>query len=252
MTQQNQNRDTHFGFQTVSPQEKTQRVNALFSGVANRYDLMNDLMSLGAHRLWKQIFIKIAGFSETDQIIDLAGGTGDLTLKIIRLIDPEKPIILADPNPQMLAQARKRLLNQGFLSKVRMEQTAAEAMPFSDNSAHKIIIGFGFRNFTNKNHALAECFRVLKPGGKLLILEFSKPTQKHFNAIYDLYSYNILPKLGKWIAQDESSYTYLVESIRKHPDQQTVLKLFEQTGFIETQYYNMSLGIVTVHSGIKP
>ena len=251
MTQQNENQ-THFGFKTVSPQEKTQRVNALFSGVASRYDLMNDLMSLGAHRLWKQIFIKIAGFSKTDRIIDLAGGTGDLTLKIIRLIDPENPIILADPNQQMLAQARKRLLNQGLLSKVRMEQTAAEHMPFSDEHADKIIIGFGFRNFTNKSQALAECFRVLKPGGKLLILEFSKPTQKHFNTIYDLYSYNILPRLGKWIAQDESSYTYLVESIRKHPDQQTVLKLFEQTGFIEAQYYNMSLGIVAVHSGIKP
>lgn len=243
---------TDFGFSRVSREEKTRKVKAVFSSVAKHYDLMNDLMSLGMHRLWKHIFLYIAGLHADDCILDLAGGTGDLSIKILQLVRPEQQIILADPNRHMLEEARKRLISKGLIGKVRLEQTAAETMPFADHSFNKIIIGFGFRNFTDKNQALTECLRVLKPGGKLLILEFSTPHHPYVRKLYDLYSYNVLPELGKRLAKDEQSYQYLVESIRKHPVQKTVVQMFTDAGFIEAQYYDMTMGIVAVHSGIKP
>ena len=252
MVHQYNHETTYFGFKRVTRADKTQRVRQVFSSVAGRYDLMNDLMSLGIHRLWKYICINIAGFNKQDTIVDLAGGTGDLTIRIINLVNPENKIILADPNAAMLREARKRLIAKGMIGRVRLEQTPAETMPFADHSVDKIIIGFGFRNFTDKKTALAECLRILKPSGKLVILEFSQPDHPYFRKIYDLYSYNLLPGLGKWLADDEQSYRYLVESIRKHPNQQQVTTMFKEAGFTEIQYYTMSLGIVAVHSGIKP
>ena len=243
---------TDFGFARVTREEKTEKVQQVFSSVAGRYDLMNDLMSLGIHRLWKYIFLYLAGLHKTDRILDLAGGTGDLAIRIMQFVAPEQPMTLADSSSQMLQQARKRLMNQGLIGKVQLEQVSAENMPFTDACFDKIIIGFGFRNFTDKNQALSECFRVLKPGGKLLILEFSQLRNRHMRKVYDLYSYHLLPKLGKWLVQDEQSYQYLVESIRRHPAQEAVVQLLQDAGFVEAQYYNMSGGIVAAHSGIKP
>lgn len=243
---------THFGYHQVPIQEKAQRVAQVFHSVANKYDLMNDLMSLGIHRIWKRLAIELAGVRTGQQVLDVAGGTGDLSRHFSRLVGPQGRVILSDINSSMLNVGRDRLLDRGINQNVDYVQANAECLPFADNSFDCVTIAFGLRNVTHKETALASLTRVLKPGGRLLILEFSKPVNPVFSKIYDTYSFSLLPTLGKLITGDSESYRYLAESIRMHPDQQTLLDMMKSAGLTECQYHNMTGGIVAVHRGIKP
>lgn len=242
---------THFGFEQVGWDEKVRRVGAVFDSVADKYDVMNDVMSLGVHRLWKRYAIELSGVRKGQRVLDLAGGTGDLATRLARLAGPQGEVVLADINAAMLARGRARLLDQGIAGNVRFVQANAECLPFPDNHFDCITIAFGLRNVTHIDAALASMFRVLKPGGRLLVLEFSKPVLPGLNAVYDAYSFHLLPKLGKLIANDEESYRYLVESIRKHPDQETLKGMMEKAGFERAHYFNLSGGIVALHKGYK-
>lgn len=242
---------THFGFEEVPVQDKTARVGEVFHSVASQYDLMNDLMSFGIHRLWKRIAVNMAGIREGHKVLDLAGGTGDLTAKISPLVGEKGSIVLADINPSMLQIAKERLLDRGIFNNLSVVEANAEALPFEDNTFDRILIGFGLRNVTHKDKALTSMFRVLKPGGRLLILEFSKPTLEPLQKIYDLYSFKVLPWLGEKVAQDEKSYRYLAESIRMHPDQETLKQNMESAGFENCDYQNLTGGIVAIHRGYK-
>ena len=254
-SQNSQNtKTTHFGFEEVHWEKKQSKVNQVFDSVASNYDLMNDLMSLGLHRLWKKFVLQIAMPKPEDFILDLAGGTGDLSLGFLPYLNQKGKIILSDINPEMLKEAQKKLDRLGIFppsSPIELQEINAESIPYSDNYFNLVSIGFGLRNVRDKDLALAEIFRVLKPGGRIIILEFSKPISNKFSKIYDFYSFKILPKLGKYIAKDEPAYQYLVESIRKHPDQTTLKKQMESAGFKSVQYHNLSLGIVAVHIGVK-
>lgn len=242
---------TDFGFTEIPVQEKTQRVAEVFHSVANKYDLMNDVMSLGLHRLWKKFTIAQSNVRPGQVILDLAGGTGDLTAEFAKKAGREGCVVLADINEKMLQQGRERLLDQGIVGNVTFVQANAEHLPFPDNYFDCITIAFGLRNITDKAAALRSMYRVLKPGGKLLVLEFSKPVLPVLNSLYDAYSFNIIPKLGAWITNDEKSYQYLVESIRMHPDQATLKTLLQKCGFEEVEYNNLTGGIVALHVGFK-
>jgi demethylmenaquinone methyltransferase/2-methoxy-6-polyprenyl-1,4-benzoquinol methylase len=245
----NSENTTHFGYTQVPVQEKVRRVAHVFDSVATRYDLMNDLMSCGIHRLWKRFTIELAGAQQGQRILDLAGGTGDLAAKFAKLVGNEGQVVLADINASMLQVGRENLLNKGKL--VNYAQVNAESLPFADNSFDIITIAFGLRNVTDKEAALASMLRVLKPGGRVLILEFSELKVRPLKPLYDLYSFKMLPLLGKLIVKDAESYQYLAESIRMHPNQETLLNMMQSAGFDHCDYHNLSGGVVAVHRGYK-
>lgn len=243
---------THFGYETVDAKEKAGRVAGVFHSVADNYDLMNDLMSAGIHRLWKHMTIEMSGVRKGHKVLDIAGGTGDLAAKFSKIVGSEGSVVLADINESMLKVGRDRLIDRGITENVTFSQADAQYLPFPDNTFNVITIAFGLRNVTDKNMALRSMLRVLKPGGKLLILEFSKPTSSLLAKIYDTYSFNVLPRLGKVFANDSDSYKYLAESIRMHPDQSTLLQMLDSAGFGNTNFHNMTGGVVALHRGIKP
>lgn len=242
---------THFGFQTVAKTEKADKVAQVFHSVAAKYDIMNDLMSFGIHRLWKRFTIDCSGVRRGQSVLDLAGGTGDLTAKFSRLVGESGRVVLADINDSMLKMGREKLRNTGVVGNVEYVQANAEALPFPDNTFDCITISFGLRNVTDKEKALRSMFRVLKPGGRLLVLEFSKPTIEPLSKAYDAYSFHVLPHVGEMVANDAESYRYLAESIRMHPDQDTLKAMMEDAGFESVNYYNMTGGIVALHRGYK-
>ncbi|MBZ9539132.1 MULTISPECIES: bifunctional demethylmenaquinone methyltransferase/2-methoxy-6-polyprenyl-1,4-benzoquinol methylase UbiE [Modicisalibacter] len=244
-------RTTHFGYQEVPVEEKAARVADVFHSVASRYDLMNDLMSLGIHRLWKRLTLERAGVRRGQSVLDIAGGTGDLTLKFSRLVGPSGRVVLADINASMLNVGRDKLLDHGVGGNVEYVQANAECLPFADNTFDCITIAFGLRNVTDKDAALASMARVLKPGGRLLVLEFSKPPHQLLSKVYDEYSFRLLPKMGELVANDADSYRYLAESIRMHPDQETLKGMMERAGLERVEYTNLTGGIVALHRGIK-
>ncbi|PCK01472.1 MAG: bifunctional demethylmenaquinone methyltransferase/2-methoxy-6-polyprenyl-1,4-benzoquinol methylase UbiE [Alteromonadaceae bacterium] len=252
MTDTNEEKTTHFGYQQVNVEDKADRVASVFHSVAARYDLMNDLMSGGVHRIWKRFTIELANASPGDTILDIAGGTGDLTEKFSRRVGPTGRVVLADINSSMLSVGRDKLIDKGIAGNVEYVQCDAQYLPFPDNTFNCITIAFGLRNVTDKTLALASMLRILKPGGKLLVLEFSKPKSKILQKVYDKYSFNILPQLGKLITNDADSYRYLAESIRMHPDQETLKEMMSEVGFSQSKYFNMTGGVVAVHQGIKP
>jgi demethylmenaquinone methyltransferase/2-methoxy-6-polyprenyl-1,4-benzoquinol methylase len=242
---------THFGFTEVPLQEKANRVAEVFHSVASKYDLMNDVMSLGLHRLWKRFTIAESGVRIHQTVLDIAGGTGDLTREFAKKVGSNGCVILADINDKMLQQGRERLTDQGIIGNVHYVQADAEKLPFADNYFDCITIAFGLRNVTDKLAALRSMYRVLKPGGKCLILEFSKPVLPILNSIYDRYSFKMIPKIGAFITKDEKSYQYLVESIRMHPDQMTLQNMMEECEFEDVNYHNLTGGIVALHKGYK-
>jgi demethylmenaquinone methyltransferase/2-methoxy-6-polyprenyl-1,4-benzoquinol methylase len=243
---------THFGYETVDAKEKAGRVAGVFHSVADNYDLMNDLMSAGIHRLWKHMTIEMSGVRKGHKVLDIAGGTGDLAAKFSKIVGSEGSVVLADINESMLKVGRDRLTDRGIIENVTFSQADAQYLPFPDDTFDVITIAFGLRNVTDKDMALRSMLRVLKPGGKLLILEFSKPTSSLLSKIYDTYSFNVLPRLGKVFANDSDSYKYLAESIRMHPDQSTLLQMLNSAGFENTDFHNMTGGVVALHRGIKP
>lgn len=245
------NDQTDFGFSKVSSKEKTAKVADVFHSVAQKYDLMNDLMSLGLHRLWKRFAISIAQFRPGHKVLDLAGGTGDLSARIQPIVGETGRVILSDINFSMLRVGRDRLLDSGKSNTIEIVQADAEALPFSDNYFDRVIIGFGLRNITKKENALIEMRRVLKPGGCALVLEFSKVKLPVLNKLYDFYSFSILPKMGQLVANDADSYRYLAESIRMHPDQESLKHLMQNAGFEDCDYHNVTGGMVAVHRGYK-
>ncbi|QTS83604.1 bifunctional demethylmenaquinone methyltransferase/2-methoxy-6-polyprenyl-1,4-benzoquinol methylase UbiE [Coxiella endosymbiont of Amblyomma nuttalli] len=242
---------TYFGYQSILRHEKTAKVEQVFKSVAKKYDLMNDLMSFGTHRCWKNFAVMLCHLRQGQRILDLAGGTGDLTRQISPLIGDNGEIILVDINAAMLSIGQNRLLDQGIFKNVKLIQANAEDLPFSDNFFDRIIIGFGLRNITDKMKALRSIYRALKPGGFITILEFSKPASTLLKTLYDVYSFKVLPWLGKMVANDQASYRYLVESIRVYPDQKTLLVYMTKAGFENCDYHNLSGGIVSVHKGYK-
>ncbi|WP_295544036.1 bifunctional demethylmenaquinone methyltransferase/2-methoxy-6-polyprenyl-1,4-benzoquinol methylase UbiE [uncultured Thiohalocapsa sp.] len=242
---------THFGYQEVPVGEKQERVRAVFDSVASRYDLMNDLMSLGIHRLWKRRTIEMAGVRRGQRVLDLAAGTGDLAERFSRIVGGQGEVVMSDINQAMLEQGRQRLVDSGRVGNLDYVQANAEALPFASDSFDCITIGFGLRNVTHKQLALNEMYRVLRPGGRALILEFSHPTTKPLEKAYDAYSFAVLPALGRLVAGDSASYRYLAESIRMHPDQDTLLGMMEQAGFERAGYENHTGGIVAIHRGYK-
>ena len=243
---------THFGYKTVNVEEKAGKVAEVFHSVAGKYDLMNDLMSAGVHRLWKRMTIEMSGVRRGNSVLDIAGGTGDLAAKFSRIVGPEGTVVLADINSSMLQVGRDRLMDRGVVNNVIFSQADAQYLPFPDNTFDVITIAFGLRNVTDKDMALRSMLRVLKPGGRLLILEFSKPANPVLSKVYDTYSFSILPKLGKLFASDADSYQYLAESIRMHPDQETLQGMMDNAGFANTDFHNMTGGVVALHRGVKP
>ena len=242
---------THFGYKTVDVHEKAEKVAGVFHSVAGNYDLMNDLMSGGVHRLWKRMAIEMSGVRRGNKVLDIAGGTGDLAAKFSKIVGAKGSVVLADINDSMLKVGRDRLVDQGIVSNVQFSQADAQSLPFPDNTFDVITIAFGLRNVTDKDMALRSMLRVLKPGGRLLILEFSKPISSLLSKVYDRYSFSILPRLGKLFANDAESYQYLAESIRMHPDQKTLLEMLNTAGFVNTDFHNMTGGIVALHRGVK-
>jgi demethylmenaquinone methyltransferase / 2-methoxy-6-polyprenyl-1,4-benzoquinol methylase len=242
---------TDFGFQRVPRADKARRVRGVFDSVADNYDLMNDLMSAGSHRLWKRFTLALANLRRGQRALDVAGGSGDLAAGLARQVGPEGLVILSDINAAMLARGRDRLLDEGFTRNVATLQADAERLPFAANTFDCVTIGFGLRNVTDKAAALASMARVLKPGGQLLVLEFSHPQLPGLKRLYDAYSFHVLPRLGQWVAQDGASYRYLAESIRVHPDQETLLGMLQAAGLEACRYHNLSGGIVAVHRGYK-
>ncbi|WOX04119.1 bifunctional demethylmenaquinone methyltransferase/2-methoxy-6-polyprenyl-1,4-benzoquinol methylase UbiE [Microbulbifer pacificus] len=243
---------THFGYQQVPVEEKAGRVADVFHSVAARYDVMNDLMSGGIHRLWKRFTIELSAARPGQTILDIAGGTGDLTARFSRIVGPTGKVVLADINASMLKVGRDRLLDRGIAGNVETVQADAQYLPFPDNTFDCITIAFGLRNVTDKDLALRSMLRVLKPGGRLLVLEFSKPQSKLLEKVYDQYSFRLLPFMGKLVADDAESYRYLAESIRMHPDQETLKDMMSDAGFVDCEFHNMTGGIVALHKGIKP
>ena len=245
------NQTTHFGYENVAVDDKATRVAEVFHSVANKYDIMNDLMSGGVHRLWKRYTINKSGVKKGDTVLDLAGGTGDLAAKFTRLVGPQGKVILSDINESMLEQGRERLTNMGIAGNIEYIQADAEDLPFEDNTFDLVTMAFGLRNVTEKKNALKSILRCLKPGGKLMVLEFSKPVVPGLDVVYDHYSFKILPAVGKLVANDADSYRYLAESIRMHPDQETLKGMMEEAGFDKVSYHNMTGGIVALHTGYK-
>ncbi|MCH7537482.1 MAG: bifunctional demethylmenaquinone methyltransferase/2-methoxy-6-polyprenyl-1,4-benzoquinol methylase UbiE [Proteobacteria bacterium] len=251
MAEQEHSSDTtHFGYQTVSADDKAGLVRDVFDSVASRYDIMNDLMSVGLHRIWKRYAIDQAALRPGNVVLDLAGGTGDLTRQFARKVGKEGHVVLADINAAMLEQGRRRLVDAGVAGNVSIAQVDAEELPFADRSFDCVAMAFGLRNVTDKNAALTSMYRVLKPGGKAMILEFSEPS-KAIKPAYELYSFKILPALGKLIADDADSYRYLAESIRMHPNQEELKAMMQESGFERCRYHNLAAGIVALHVGYR-
>lgn len=242
---------TDFGYERVSPSQKTKRVGEVFTSIASKYDLMNDLMSGGLHRLWKRYGICALSLRPGMRVLDLAAGTGDLTTLIFPEIMPGGQIDLVDINETMLKRGQERLLDRGLFKGLRFTVASAESLPFPDNHFDRIVISFGLRNVTNKDQALADMHRVLRPGGKALVLEFSKTENPLLTKLYDLYSFHVLPRVGEWVANDADSYRYLAESIRMHPDQETLKAMMIVAGFEDVSYQNLASGIVALHEGYK-
>lgn len=242
---------THFGYQQVPVEEKAVRVREVFDSVASRYDLMNDLMSLGIHRLWKRQAIALAGVRRGQRVLDLASGTGDLAERFSSIVGPTGQVVMTDINEAMLSRGRERLVNAGRVGNLNYSLANAERLPFASDHFDCVTISFGLRNVTHKEWAIAEMYRVLRPGGRLLILEFSHPTNQTFSKVYDLYSFNVLPLLGRLVTNDADSYQYLAESIRMHPDQETLKAMMEEAGFERCNYYNLTGGVVAIHRGYK-
>ncbi|MFT5675037.1 MAG: demethylmenaquinone methyltransferase/2-methoxy-6-polyprenyl-1,4-benzoquinol methylase [Paraglaciecola sp.] len=244
-------KQTHFGFKQVDKSQKASMVAEVFQSVAAKYDIMNDVMSLGVHRLWKRFTIDCSGARAGHKVLDLAGGTGDLTAKFSRIVGENGKVVLADINDAMLKVGRDKLRDLGIVGNVEYVQANAEELPFPDNTFDIITIAFGLRNVTDKDKALASMYRVLKPGGRLLVLEFSKPSNEMLSKAYDLYSFHLLPKIGQLVANDSDSYQYLAESIRMHPEQEVLKSMMESAGFEQTTYHNLTAGIVALHRGFK-
>jgi demethylmenaquinone methyltransferase/2-methoxy-6-polyprenyl-1,4-benzoquinol methylase len=242
---------THFGFEQVATADKARRVGEVFSSVASRYDLMNDLMSLGLHRLWKRFTLTQTGLRPGGEALDLAGGTGDMAKGLARQVGAGGRVTLADINHAMLLEGRRRLVDSGFGARIALCQADAEALPFPDRHFNLATIAFGLRNVTNKAEALESIYRVLKPSARMLVLEFSQPTLAAIEPFYDAYSFKVLPALGKFVARDEASYRYLAESIRMHPDQATLKQMMREAGFENCRYFNLAGGIVALHLGFK-
>lgn len=243
---------THFGYKTVDSESKEGMVAGVFHSVAAKYDLMNDLMSAGVHRIWKRFTIELSAVRPGHQVLDIAGGTGDLAAKFSKIVGPQGRVVLADINESMLRVGRDKMTDLGIVDNMEYTLANAECLPFPDNTFDCITISFGLRNVTDKDAALRSMNRVLKPGGRLLVLEFSKPGNALLSKAYDAYSFKLLPKIGKLVTNDEDSYRYLAESIRMHPDQETLKEMMEDAGFARCEYYNLTGGIVAVHKGIKP
>lgn len=241
---------THFGYQTIPTQEKARHVRGVFDSVASKYDIMNDLMSAGLHRLWKRYAVEQAAVRPGQAVLDLAGGTGDLARRFAGIVGSTGQVVLADINHNMLVEGRSRLIDAGVSSNLAIAQVDAEQLPFATATFDCITIAFGLRNVTDKSAALRSMLRTLKPGGKALVLEFSKPPDI-LKPAYDLYSFKVLPAIGKMVANDEASYQYLAESIRMHPDQETLLEMMRDAGFERCRYHNLAGGIVALHVGYK-
>ncbi len=244
-------KQTDFGYRTVDESEKAKLVGSVFSSVATKYDTMNDLMSFGVHRLWKRFAVSQSGLRAGHQVLDVAGGSGDLARHFARQVGDTGKVVLTDINADMLAQGKAKMIDAGLLGNIEYAVADAENLGFEEAQFDCVAIAFGLRNVTRKDNALASMYRVLKPGGRMLVLEFSTPTVPILGKLYDFYSFNAIPKIGKWIAHDEASYKYLVESIRKHPDQETLRKMMLDAGFDEVKYHNISAGIVALHLGFK-
>lgn len=245
------NNKTHFGYRQIPTDEKVGLVKNVFDSVASKYDLMNDFMSFGLHRLWKRLLINEAAIRPGQIVLDVASGTGDLAKAFATLVGPHGRVIMTDINESMLSLGRDRLVDAGIIGNIDYVQANAELLPFQDNYFDCITIAFGLRNVTDKAAALQSMYRTLKPGGKLLILEFSHPTNDALKKIYDLYSFKLIPKLGEFITNDRDSYQYLVESIRMHPDQETLKQMMLAVGFEDVTYTNLTGGIVAIHKGNK-
>ena len=242
---------THFGFRDVPVEEKQKLVGQVFTSVARNYDLMNDLMSFGIHRVWKRYFVGISGIRPGDRVLDLAGGTGDIAALLKPIVGEQGEVIVGDINAAMLNVGRDRLTDRGVVAGLRWVQSNAEALPFPDNSFDAVTMAFGLRNVTDKDKALTDIRRVLKPGGRALVLEFSKVRSELLGKLYDFHSFQVLPRLGRLFARDADSYQYLAESIRKHPDQDTLKGMMENAGFERVEVRNLSQGIVAIHRGYK-
>jgi demethylmenaquinone methyltransferase/2-methoxy-6-polyprenyl-1,4-benzoquinol methylase len=242
---------THFGYRQVPVGEKAEHVRAVFDSVASRYDLMNDLMSLGIHRLWKRQAVELAGVRRGQRVLDLASGTGDLAERFAGIVGPEGEVVVSDINAAMLGRGRDRLVDDGVAGNTHYVQLNAEALPFPDGHFDCVSIGFGLRNVTHKQRALDEMFRVLRPAGRAIILEFSRPISRPLEKVYDLYSFSVLPALGRMVTGDAESYRYLAESIRMHPDQETLRGMMEESGFERCDYFNLTAGVVAIHRGYK-
>jgi len=242
---------THFGFREVAAEDKVKLVRGVFDSVAQKYDIMNDLMSFGIHRVWKRIAVQLSNVRQGERVLDLAGGTGDLTALFEQRIGKNGICILADINSEMLNTGRNRLIDRGLAGNIHYAQVNAECLPFADNTFDCVCIGFGLRNVTDKDAALRSMYRVLKPGGRVIILEFSHPTDIVTEKLYDFYSFKLLPKIGKIVAKDEDSYRYLAESIRMHPKQEELNIMMKNAGFERCEYFNMTQGVVAVHRGYK-
>ncbi|MDA7601691.1 class I SAM-dependent methyltransferase [Gammaproteobacteria bacterium] len=243
-------KETNFGFRQVDSQEKSKMVGNVFDAVSENYDLMNDLMSFGIHRLWKKVAIESSGLRADFKVLDLAGGTGDMVKLMKEKVKEEGLIVLSDINRKMLEEGRDRLIDEG-IEGINLAQIDAQYLPFRNETFDLVTIAFGLRNVTNKEKALKSILASLKKGGKLIVLEFSKPTNETFREIYDIFSFEVIPKIGEVIANTEESYRYLAESIRMHPTQDELKELMERSGFVECNYDNLTNGIVAIHSGIK-
>ncbi len=250
-TQTSADKTTHFGYKTIDKEDKVSMVAGVFHSVAKQYDIMNDLMSFGIHRLWKRFTIDASGVRPGNKVLDLAGGTGDLTAKFSQLVGKQGNVVLADINSSMLNVGRDKLRDKGLVQNIDYVQANAQYLPFEDNTFDIVTIAFGLRNVTDKDMALRSIYRVLKPGGRLLVLEFSKPEHELINKAYDFYSFNILPKMGELVAKDGDSYQYLAESIRMHPDQETLKTMLDNAGFEQTSFKNLTGGVVALHKGYK-